>query len=508
MGQIDGFMKYERELPKKKPIEERIQNYDEMYEDFPDEKLQEQASRCMDCGIPFCHIGCPLGNIIPDWNDLVYRGDWQEAVKRLLSTNNFPEFTGRICPAPCEEACVLGINEPAVTIEEVEKTIIEHAFAEGWIKAEPPETRTGKTIAVIGSGPAGLATAMQLNRAGHSVTVYERASRIGGLVRYGIPDFKLAKSVVQRRVDLMTEEGISFITNAHVGEDPKYDIKKIKEENDATILTGGATKARGLPIPGSDLNGVYAAMDFLSQNNMRVAGDDVDGDHASYVRHDGRPHEEVIHAKGKNVIVIGGGDTGSDCIGTSVRHGARSVNNFELFPKPPVDRPDGQPWPYWPMKLRKSTSHNEMGRYREFAISTKEFRGDENGNLKELLTVEIEFVPDPDGGRPNMVELEGTEKAWPVEMVLLAMGFLGPETGGMIEELGLELDARGNVHCDSDYQSCNVPGVFAAGDMRRGQSLVVWAISEGRECARNVDQFLMGHSELPTKDERYDLPRV
>jgi glutamate synthase (NADPH/NADH) small chain len=504
MGKPTGFMEHERQLPAKRSAAERINDYKEFYkeDEFSDASRREQASRCMDCGIPFCHSGCPLGNLIPDFNDLVYRGNWQEALERLHATNNFPEFTGRLCPAPCEEACVVGISEPPVAIEFIEKSIVEHGFQQGWITPQPPEERTGKTVAVIGSGPAGLAAAQQLNRAGHKVTVFERADRIGGLLRYGIPDFKMEKWVIDRRVDIMKDEGINFRTSAHVGKNVTVDEL---DHYDAIVLCGGATKPRNLPIPGRELNGIHFAMDFLSQNNKRVAGDEVDGSIDDFRSHADTKFPGVLNAKGKNVIVIGGGDTGSDCIGTSLRHGAVQVDNFELFPKPPEGRPEHQPWPYYPMKLRTSTSHEE-GCERAFSTMTKEFIDDGNGNVKALRTVEVKPVP-REGGGLAFEELPGSEKIWPTELVLLAMGFTGPETNTMVEQLGLELDPRGNVKCGSDYQSSR-KGVFCAGDMRRGQSLIVWAISEGREAAHHVDAFLRkGSSELPTKGG-IDLPRV
>ena len=496
MGKITGFMESDRELPKKREIEDRIKDYRELYIEFPEDKVKEQAGRCMDCGVPFCHTGCPLGNIIPDWNDLVYRGHWRDAMERLHSTNNFPEFTGRLCPAPCEEACVLGINEPPVTIEQVEKEIVEHAFDNNWIKPEPPETRTGKKVAVIGSGPAGLAAAQQLNRAGHNVTVYERADRIGGLLRYGIPDFKMEKWVIDRRVDIMAEEGIQFEPSVNVGVDVTRD--DLDRDFDAVIFCGGSTVPRDLPIEGRELDGVEFAMDFLPQQNKRVAGDGEDGKY-------GPP----LNAEGKNVIVIGGGDTGSDCIGTSTRQGAKSVTNFELLPEPPKGRPEHQPWPYWPMKYRKSTSHDEADEMangmRQFSVLTKKFIGDEAGKLKQLHTVECEFVTPEDGGRPELREVDGTDKFWDCEMAILAMGFVAPETDSIIAQYGCELDVRGNVKVNNWMSSTD--GFFAAGDAQRGQSLIVWAISDGRECARAVDRFLMGKTDLPTKDGM-DLPRV
>ena len=488
MGKPTGFLEYTRETPAKRAVSERVRDALEIYEPFPEPRLQNQGARCMDCGIPFCQTGCPLGNVIPDWNDLVYLGRWKEALAVLSSTNNFPEFTGRICPAPCEEACVLGINDDPVTIEQIECTIAEKGFAEGWIKPEPPERRTGQRVAIVGSGPAGLAAAAQLNRAGHTVTVFERDDRIGGLLTYGIPDFKLEKRVVDRRVEIMKLEGITFRTNTNVG--VNYPVEKL-EAFDAVVLAGGATKARDLPIPGRELDGVEFAMDFLPQQNRRVAGDSV-------------PDDQAILATDKHVIVIGGGDTGSDCVGTSNRQQARSVTQFELLAQPPQGRPVEQPWPYWPMKLRTSSSQEE-GCARVWSILTQQFIG-ENGRLKLLQTVEVEWVPSKDGGRPKLEERPDSTRELPADLVLLAMGFLGPETDGMIEQLGLELDERGNVKTDENYATSR-PGIFSAGDMRRGQSLVVWAIAEGREAARAVDAYLTGASCLPAKGSG-DLSRV
>jgi glutamate synthase (NADPH/NADH) small chain len=487
MGKTTGFKDYPRKTPEERPPEERTQDYRELYKAFPEDELNRQAARCMNCGVPFCHIGCPLGNIIPDWNDLVYRQRWEEAIQRLHATNNFPEFTGRLCPAPCEEACVLGINEPPVTIELIEKSIIEHAFERGLVKPQPPEIRTGKRVAVVGSGPSGLACAQQLNRAGHTVTVFERADRIGGLLRYGIPDFKLEKRVIDRRVALMEEEGIAFVTGASVGSDA-FPVSEL-DAFDAVVLCGGATKGRDLPIPGRELGGIHFAMDFLPQQNRTNAGDQL---------------PERILATDKHVVVIGGGDTGSDCIGTSIRQGAKSVVNFELLSMPPEGRPITQPWPFWPMKLRTSSSHEE-GSTRYFSILSKAFIGGEHG-VRAIRTVNIEFVPDTAGGRPTMRELPGTEHDWRADLVLLALGFVGPERDNAIAAYGLDLDARGNVKTDANYMTSR-QGIFAAGDMRRGQSLIVWAISEGREAARGVDMFLMGRTNLPTKGPE-DLPRV
>lgn len=485
MGKPTGFKEYVRELPKSRPAEQRIRDYRELAEPFPDDKLRNQAARCMNCGVPFCHTGCPLGNIIPDWNDLVYRNRWREASEQLHATNNFPEFTGRLCPAPCEEACVLSISEPAVTIEQIEKSIVEHAFEEGWIVPQLPERRTGKTVAVVGSGPSGLACAQQLNRAGHTVTVFERAARIGGLLRYGIPDFKLEKWIIDRRLRILEKEGIAFKAGVNVGKDLRADeLTKF----DAVVLCGGSTKPRDLPIPGRELDGIHLAMDFLSQQNDRVAG--------------ATPSVKEITATGRRVIVIGGGDTGSDCIGTSIRQGAKSVTSFELMPMPREGRPTAQPWPYWPMRLRTSSSHKEGGQ-RYWSILTKKFIG-AGGRLRSLITVNVEAVVVD--GKVKFQDVPGTEHEWPTELVLLALGFTGPEPDGIIAQLGLELDRFGNVKSDKNYMT-SMPGVFAAGDMRRGQSLVVWAISEGREAARCVDHHLMGYSELPTKGNP-DLPRV
>lgn len=488
MGKITGFLEFERQDESYIAPKERIKNYKEFTIPLKEQKLKDQGARCMDCGIPFCHSGCPLGNLIPDFNDKVYQGKWKEAAEILHKTNNFPEFTGRLCPAPCEEACVLGINEDPVSIENIEKNIVETAFKEGWIKALPPKNRTNKTVAVIGSGPAGLAAAQQLNRAGHSVTVFERDEKVGGLLRYGIPDFKMEKHVIDRRIKVLEEEGISFKTNAHVG--INVDAKELKASFDAIVLCGGATVRRSIPIPGAHLNGVTQAMDFLKMNNQYVDGL-VD-------------FEDIISAKDKNVIVIGGGDTGSDCIGTSNRHGAKSVTNFEILSKPTEGRPAHQPWPYWPMKLRTSSSHKE-GVDRFFSISTKEFLGDKKGNLKALKTIEVEWLF-KEGERPQLREIEGTEKEWECDLVLLALGFTGSENT-LVEQFGLEMDFRTNIQASTKDYATNVPGIFAAGDMRRGQSLIVWAISEGRQAAHHVDAYLMGDSNLPLKDDS-DLPRV
>ena len=486
MGKVTGFLEYKRKDESYVAPEERLKNYKEFTVPLEESDLKKQGGRCMDCGIPFCHSGCPLGNLIPDFNDAVYKGRWKEAAGILHATNNFPEFTGRLCPAPCEEACVLGINEDPVSIENIEKNIVERAFDEGWITAQLPVKRTGKSVAVIGSGPSGLATAQQLNRAGHAVTVFERDAKVGGLLRYGIPDFKMEKNVIDRRLKVLEEEGIIFKTNAHVGNN--ISVEALQDEYDAIVLCGGATVRRSIPIKGAHLKGVYQAMDFLKQNNERQDGLN--------------DWEEEIVATGKNVVVIGGGDTGSDCIGTSNRQGASSVTNFEILNKPTVDRPTEQPWPYYPMRLRTSSSHKE-GVDRVFSISTKEFVGDAAGNLTGLITAEVEWITH-ESGRRELKEVPNSEKEWECDMAFLALGFTGPEKT-LIDQLHLDTDLRGNIKA-TDY-STNVSGVFAAGDMRRGQSLIVWAISEGRQAAHHVDKFLMGSSELPLKDEESDLPR-
>ncbi len=479
MGKPTGFVEFQRELPGSRSVEERIGDWNEVYLPFPDDKLQNQGARCMDCGIPFCHSGCPLGNLIPEWNDMVYREKWDEAVERLHRTNNFPEFTGRLCPAPCEGSCVLGINEDPVTIKQIEVSIIEHAFDQGWVVPRQPAARTGKKVAIVGSGPAGLAAADQLNQAGHSVTVFERDSRIGGLMRYGIPEFKMEKKFLDRRLELMESEGVVFKTGCHVGVD--VTASALREEFDALVLAGGARAPRDLPIPGRDLKGVYFALEYLSVQNKLCEGVSV-------------PVEEQINVKGKSVIVIGGGDTGADCLGTAHRQGATSIHQLEILPCPPDERDANvNPWPLYPDILRVSSAHEEGGD-RIYSISTKQFVG-EDGVLKKLDVVDVEMKRSDDG-RMSFEDIPGTEREMNADFVFLAMGFLGPERKGMIEELGVELTERGNVQRDEEWMT-SVPGVFTAGDMQRGQSLIVWAIAEGRSCARAVDMYLMGESDLP-----------
>ncbi len=484
MGKVTGFKEFERQDEKNAPVPERVKNYNEFTIPLSETELTHQGSRCMDCGIPFCHSGCPLGNLIPDFNHMVHQGEWQKASWILHSTNNFPEFTGRLCPAPCEKSCVLGIIADPVSIETIEKNIVERAFKEGWIKPQPPKTRTGKTIAIVGSGPAGLATAQQLNRAGHTVTVFERDDEVGGLLRYGIPNFKMEKGIIDRRVVILKAEGITFKTNVNVG--INYDVKELKKF-DAVVLCGGATERRGLPTPGADATGVVQAMDFLTQQTKVVFGKEV---------------KDQVLATNKNVIVIGGGDTGSDCVGTSNRQGAKSVVNFEIMPKPPGHRSAQTPWPYWPLQLKTSSSHEE-GVERNWLINTKEFVKDAKGNLIALKTVNVNWKMVP-GERPQLIEVEGTEKTWPCDLALLALGFTGPEST-IADQLGLEKDARSNYKAEYGKYQTNIPNIFTAGDMRRGQSLIVWAISEGREAARQVDIYLMGKSDLPTKNEAGDL---
>jgi glutamate synthase (NADPH/NADH) small chain len=473
MGKITGFLEFNRETPDRRPPADRINDWFEIYNPFPDEKVKTQGARCMDCGVPFCHTGCPLTNIIPDFNDLVYKGRWKEAARVLHSTNNFPEFTGRICPAPCEAACVLGINEPPVTIKTIERAIGDHAIEEGFLKPEPPAERTGKRVAVIGSGPAGLAAAQQLCRAGHWVTVFEKADRIGGLLRYGIPNFKMEKHLIDRRIDQMAAEGVEFRPNSHVG--VNVEVEEILRDFNAVLLAGGAEQPRDLHVPGRYLKGIHFAMEFLPIQNKVCEGDSI-------------PDFERILATDKRVVIIGGGDTGADCLGTSHRHKARSVHQFELLPKPPDERSPSTPWPLWPMQLRVESSHEEGG-VREWSVATTGFTGDDKGNVTTLHGIRV-------GAPPKFDPIPGSEFTMDVDLVLLAMGFVGPVKTGLIEQLGVELDNRGNVKTGPDYQASK-QGVFAAGDMRRGQSLVVWAIAEGRKAARSIDEYLMGASKLP-----------
>jgi len=492
MGKPTGFLEFTRVGPAKLEPQKRIAHFNEFVQPFDATELNKQAARCMNCGVPFCHSGCPLGNVIPEFNDAVYNERWEEAYEILTSTNNFPEFTGRICPAPCESACVLGINQPPVNIEEIEKHIIEIAFERGIAKPHVPSIRSGKKIAVIGSGPAGLAAAAQLNQAGHTVVVFERDEKPGGLLRYGIPDFKLEKKVIDRRIALLEQEGIVFKCNANVG--VNVNMNDLLREYNAIVLSGGSTVPRDLNVKGRELKGVYYAMQFLKQQNKLVAGSDplAKKDIESNIL------DELISAKGKNVVVIGGGDTGSDCVGTSNRQGAKSVTQFELLPKPPKKRSDIMPWPTYPMLLKTSSSHEE-GCERQWAIATKEFIGDNNGNLTGIKTVELDWKIE--NGRPaNFIERAGSEKILDCELVLLAMGFVAPEKKGLIDQLEIELDERGNVKASEKEYKTNIHKIFTCGDMRRGQSLVVWAISEGRECARKVDEFLMGESLLESKD--------
>ena len=486
MGKPTGFLEFTREAPAKTKPEERIQHYREFVQPYSENELNQQAARCMNCGVPFCHSGCPLGNIIPEFNDAVYRKSWAEAYEILTSTNNFPEFTGRICPAPCESSCVLGINQPPVSIEEIEKHIVEIAFEKGLVQARKPLVRTGKKVAVVGSGPAGLAAAAQLNYAGHQVTVYERDAQPGGLLRYGIPDFKLEKWVVERRVQLMQEEGVQFKCNANVGVNTS--INDLLREYQAVVLAGGSTIPRNLQVPGRTLSGVYFAMEFLKQQNQRVSGETI--------------ASEPISAKDKHVVVIGGGDTGSDCVGTSNRHGAASVTQFELLPQPPSSRTALMPWPSYPMLLKTTSSHEE-GANRQWAVSTKAFIGNEKGELIALRIIDLQWKTKADGSYAGFEEIAGTEREIPCDLALLAMGFLHPQQEGLIRQLDVELDERGNVKASEGKYQTNIPKIFTAGDMRRGQSLVVWAISEGRECARKVDEYLMGHSVLESKDRSY-----
>ena len=477
MGDSRAFITLRREGAKRRPVGERLKDWGEVYLPMAPEKLNAQASRCMDCGVPFCHNGCPLGNLIPDWNDLVYRGRWKEALDALHATNNFPEFTGRLCPAPCEDSCVLSINDDPVTIKTVEQRIIDHGFEQGWIVPEPPEKRTGKTVAIIGSGPAGLAAAQQLNRAGHHVTVFERDDRLGGLMRYGIPDFKMDKSVLDRRLEILAEEGISFCTGAEVGKN--VSALELVRDYDAVVLCTGALEPRDLNIPGRELGGIHYAMEYLAQQNRICAGDTV---------------ENQITAEGKHVIIVGGGDTGADCYGTALRQGALSVTQFQIHPEPPKDKPELNPWWPAPANLLKSSPAHEEGGDRAWGIHTVKFLGDENRNVSALHTVEVDRIEKTAGGR-EVVAVPGSDVDQPAQLVLLAIGYTGPEPS-LLERFGIAPDARGNAKVGEDYQT-SVPGVFAAGDARRGQSLIVWAIAEGREVAHGVDAYLMGESRLP-----------
>jgi glutamate synthase (NADPH/NADH) small chain len=479
MADPKGFLKVqERETPKRRPVALRLMDWKEVYEQQDGAELKRQAGRCMDCGIPFCHQGCPLGNLIPEWNDLTWRGENAQAIERLHATNNFPEFTGRLCPAPCESSCVLGINQPAVTIKQVEVSIIDQAFAEGNVTPHPPERLTGKTVAVVGSGPAGLAAAQQLARAGHQVTVFERADRIGGLLRYGIPEFKMEKRVLDRRLAQMAAEGVRFVVGAHVGVDRPAEA--LRREFDALVLCGGACAPRDLPIPGRELDGVHFAMDYLTPQNRRCEGDPV-------------PDEALVSAQGKRVVIIGGGDTGADCLGTAHRQGALEVHQLEILPRPPETRAADNPWPQWPNIYRVSSAHAEGGE-RVYSVSTVRFVGDERGRVKALEVARVE--PVREGGRLVFQEVPDSRFVLPGELVLLAMGFVGPERPGLLDQLGVTLTDRGNVKRDEHWMT-SVPGVFTAGDMQRGQSLIVWAIAEGRSAARGVDRYLMGRSDLP-----------
>jgi len=479
MGKPSGFMDSGRKPPERRPVKERKGDFREVYKLWPENQAKEQGSRCMDCAVPFCHMGCPLGNVIPEFNHQVYLGNWQQALSVLLSTNNFPEFTGRICPAPCEASCVLSIDADPVTIEYIEKEISTRGFDEGWIKAEPPQSRTGKKVAVVGSGPAGLAAAQQLNRAGHLVTVLERDNYIGGLLTLGIPDFKLEKDVVRRRVELMAEEGISFSTGVNVG--VNYDVDALLADYDAVCLTCGSTEARDLPVPGRELGGIHLAMEYLTQQNRVIAGEEID------------PADRIT-AEGKSVVILGGGDTGADCLGTAHRHGAEVVYQMELLQEPPAERQTGNPWPQWPTIQRTTPAHEEGG-IRDYNVLTKSFSG-ENGKVQRLHAVRIDWSQPGNNGRPEMREVPGSEFVVETDLVLLAMGFLHPEQEGMLTKLGVALDGRGNIQVD-DERMTNIPGVFAGGDATRGQSLVVWAIAEGREMARGVDKYLMGRTSLP-----------
>ncbi|HEX3879920.1 MAG TPA: glutamate synthase subunit beta [Bryobacteraceae bacterium] len=470
MGKTTGFLEHVRETPLRRPTTDRIKDYLEVYQPFVEESARTQGARCMDCGVPFCHTGCPLNNLIPDWNDLVYQGRWKEAARQLHATNNFPEFTGRLCPAPCEAACVLGINEPPVTIKHIEQAIADRALGENWIAPEPAVVKTGNRVAVVGSGPAGLAAAQQLARAGHAVTLFEKADRIGGLLRYGIPNFKMEKRHIDRRVDQMRAEGVEFITGAHIGEaaEGAYSVETLRQDYDAVLLALGAETPRDLPAPGRELSGIHFAMDFLPQQNRRCEGDTL------------APGGDIL-ARGKRVVIIGGGDTGADCLGTCHRHGALSVMQFELLPKPPETRAESTPWPLWPMQLRVESSHEEGG-LRDWSVSTVRFIGDEQGRVRKLQAARV-------GPAPHFTPAAGSEFEIEADLVLLAMGFTGPVKKGLVEQLGVQLDTRGNIATDENHMS-SLDGVFAAGDVRRGQSLIVWAIAEGRKAAAGINTYL------------------
>jgi len=478
MGKVTGFLEIQRQKPPMRPVPDRLRDWHEVYLPYEPSALRAQTARCMDCGIPFCHQGCPLGNLIPDWNDFVYRDRWSAAIDRLHATNNFPEFTGRLCPAPCEGSCVLGINNQPVTIKSAEVAIIERAFEEGWVAARPPAMRTGKRVAIVGSGPAGLAAADQLNRAGHLVTVFERADRIGGLLRYGIPEFKLEKRWIERRLRIMSEEGITFRTGCHIGVNVPVD--ELRTAFDAIVLAGGSTVPRDLPVPGRELRGIHFAMEYLSVQNRRCEGDQI-------------PDDQFISAKDKHVVIIGGGDTGADCLGTVHRQGAKNVLQLEVLARPPDARAPQNPWPTWPNIFRVSTAHEEGGE-RLYSIATQRFTGDADGRVTTLHAAKVETVNT--NGRLTFEPVAGSEFELPADLVLLAMGFLGPERNTMINQLGVKLSERGTVGRDRNWMT-NVPGIFTAGDMQRGQSLIVWAIAEGRSCARGVDCYLMGSSDLP-----------
>lgn len=480
MGKVTGFLEFRREGPERRPVKERVHDWREIYEEWPEDASRAQAARCMDCGVPFCNKGCPLGNLIPDWNDLVYRREWKAAIESLHSTNNFPEFTGRICPAPCEPACTLSINKEPVTIEYIEKTIADRAWKESWIRPAPPSQRTGKRVAVVGSGPAGLAAAQQLNRAGHWVTIFERSEYVGGLLTLGIPDFKMEKRVVERRVEQVEAEGVEFRTGTNVGVD--YPTDQLRSDFDAIVLAGGSTIPRDLPVPGREAEGIHFAMDYLTQQNRRNRGQEF------------RP-DEIISAEDKNVVIIGGGDTGADCLGTSHRQGARNTVQLEIIPRPPETRPQENPWPQWPLVFRTSSAHEE-GDNREFSVMTKQFNVGESGHVESLTVVDVEWKTPEGGGRPAPVEVPGTEFEIKAELVLLAMGFLHPQHSGLVDQLGVEYDGRGNVKTDGKLMT-SAEGVFACGDMQRGQSLVVHAIAGGRLAARFTDEWLMGDSSLP-----------